>query len=81
MKPEINKSDLLKIHEIIQNIFIENELDEILESNNFDEFEDWDSLSHMSMAYQLEKILKRKITQSEIESINSYKSILLLFQN
>ena len=81
MKSEITQKDLNKVQEILQNIFIENELEEILKSKNFDEFEDWDSLSHMSLAYQLEEILKRKLSPKEIESIYSLNSILLLFQN
>ena len=81
MNSDITEKDLFKVHQIIQNIFIDNELDEILQSQNFEEFEDWDSLSLMTMAYQLEEILKRKLSQNEIESINSYNSILLLFQD
>ena len=74
-----NKKDNIEflndILNILQDIFLDNTLEEINNVKSFDELDDWDSLNQMTLGYQLEKLLKRKITPEELESINSIESI------
>ena len=65
-----------EILNILENIFLDNTLEEIINSSSFEELEDWDSLTKMSLGFQLEKVLKRKLSLDEMESISSVKTIL-----
>lgn len=67
--------DFDRILNILQDIFLDNTLQEIKDSKSFEEFEDWDSLSQMTLGYQLEKLLGRKLKTEELESIDSINSI------
>ncbi len=69
------ESDQEKVNEVLQNIFLENTLEEILGSESFDELEDWDSMSQMTLAYQLEKITHKKFSEEEIISLNSISNL------
>ena len=71
----INKQKLEKIHEILENIFIDEDIDTIKSLENFDELEDWDSINQMTLAYQIEKLLNTDLKTEEVESIKSYSSI------
>ena len=70
-----NLEVLEEISNILQDIFLENTLEEIINAKSFDELYDWDSLNQMTLGYQLEKFLNRNLTPEELESINSVESI------
>ena len=70
-----NLEVLDEISNILQDIFLENTLEEIINAKSFDELYDWDSLNQMTLGYQLEKFLNRNLTPEELESINSVESI------
>tara|TARA_Y100000589_G_scaffold332322_1_gene391724 strand:+ start:2637 stop:2891 length:255 start_codon:yes stop_codon:yes gene_type:complete len=78
---KINIELLKDILNILQDIFLDNTLEEIKNVESFDELDDWDSLNQMTLGYQLEKLLKRKLTSEELESINSIESIKNLISN
>ena len=78
---KINIELLNDILNILQDIFLDNTLEEINNVESFDELDDWDSLNQMTLGYQLEKLLKRKLTSEELESINSLESIKNLISN
>tara|TARA_B100001989_G_C24246849_1_gene320137 strand:- start:311 stop:565 length:255 start_codon:yes stop_codon:yes gene_type:complete len=77
-----NLEVLADISDILQDIFLENTLEEIIDAKSFDELDDWDSLNQMTLGYQLEKFLNRNLTPEELESIDSLESIKkLIFNN
>ncbi len=83
MKNNKNNLEVLAdISDILQDIFLENTLEEIIDAKSFDELDDWDSLNQMTLGYQLEKFLNRNLTPEELESIDSLESIKkLIFNN
>jgi len=77
-----NNIDVLKdISNILEDIFLDNTLEQINNAKSFDELDDWDSMSQMTLGYQIEKLLKRNLTPEELESIDSLESIKNLFSN
>ena len=82
MKNNKNNLEVLAdISDILQDIFLENTLEEIIDAKSFDELDDWDSLNQMTLGYQLEKFLNRNLTPEELESIDSLESIKKLIVN
>ena len=82
MKKNNNNLEVLAdISNILQDIFLENTLEEIIDAKSFDELDDWDSLNQMTLGYQLEKFLNRNLTPEELESIDSLESIKKLIVN
>lgn len=77
MKKDIVYNDKIeKIHQILDNIFLDEDLGKIKSISNFDELVDWDSINQMALAYQIEKLLKTKLRPDEVESLISYSSII-----
>ena len=77
MKENIVSNDKVeKINEILDNIFLDDDIEKIKSLANFDELLDWDSMNQMTLAYQIEKLFETKLKPEEIESIVSYTSII-----
>ena len=70
----MSKSEIQKIKQAIAKILNEPEIN-ILPDSKSDDFAKWDSLAHIRIILEIEKISKKKIKTSKISELNSIKSI------
>ena len=67
-------SEIQKIKQAIAKILNEPEIN-ILPNSKSDDFAKWDSLAHIRIILEIEKISKKKIKTSKISELNSIKAI------
>ena len=70
----MSKSEIQKIKQAIAKILNEPEIN-ILADSKSDDFAKWDSLAHIRIILEIEKISKKKIKTSKISELNSIKAI------
>jgi acyl carrier protein len=70
----MSKSEIQKIKQAIAKILNEPEIN-ILPNSKSDDFAKWDSLAHIRIILEIEKISKKKIKTSKISELNSIKAI------
>tara|TARA_B100001057_G_C22716377_1_gene897902 strand:- start:614 stop:844 length:231 start_codon:yes stop_codon:yes gene_type:complete len=70
----MSKSEIQKIKQAIAKILNEPEIN-ILPDSKSDDFAKWDSLAHIRIILEIEKISKKKIKTSKISELNSIKAI------
>ena len=56
-------------------------IDKINTKLSFGDIDSWDSMNHFKMASEIEKEFKIKFSQDEIETLISYKIILLTIKS
>ncbi len=70
----MSKSEIQKIKQAIAKILNEPEIN-ISNDSKADDFAKWDSLAHIRIILEIEKISKKKIKTSKISELNSIKAI------
>ena len=70
----MSKSEIQKIKQAIAKILNEPEIN-ISNDSKADDFAKWDSLAHIRIILEIEKISKKKIKTSKIIELNSIKAI------
>ena len=68
-----------KLAALLEQIFPELSIDEIAALDDFSVIDDWDSLMHVRLVYQLERAISRRLTEDQVASLNSFSSLLAYF--
>lgn len=68
-----------KLQEIFQDIFDDNTI-ELFDDMNANDIEDWDSLTHIQLIVQIEKMFGIKFTTGEVASIKNVGQFISLVQ-
>lgn len=68
-----------KLQEIFQDIFDDNTI-ELFDEMNANDIEDWDSLTHIQLIVQIEKLFGIKFTTGEVASLKNVGQFISLVQ-